>query len=358
LSSPADRTTTGRRPSIDWARGIAVLLMIEAHTIDAWTREADRATAGYRNAIVLGGFAAPLFLWLAGLSLVMAMEKTARRERSRAAAIELGCRRGLQIFILAFLFRLQAFVLTPGSPAIMLFRVDILNIMGPALAAAALVWGVSNSPLAAIGLNVAAAGAFAMLAPVVRILPLVDSLPIWVQWYIRPAGDYTTFTSFPWAGFVFAGAAVGVVLARARADSRMLTAALALAGAAVTVLGFYTATLPSIYSQASFWTSSPTYFAVRVGALTLLLGALRAVERFEISRLLAPLARLGRRSLFVYWIHVEVVYGYATWPLHHRLPFAVAVTAYALFAGLMYALVVFIDRPSVQMFRQRVWAPT
>jgi uncharacterized membrane protein len=359
LNSPADTPPPSeRRAFIDWARGIAVLLMIEAHTIDAWTREADRTTAGYRDAIILGGFAAPLFLWLAGLSLVLSMEKTARREKSRAPAIEIGCRRGLQIFVLAFLFRLQAFVLTPGSHAVMLFRVDILNIMGPALAAAALIWGLSRSPAGAMIANATAACAVAMLAPIVRTLPAVDRLPIWIQWYVRPAGEYTAFTTFPWAGFVFAGAAVGVALARTRAGTRTWLAMLALAGGTATALGFYTASLPSIYSQASFWTSSPTYFAVRLGVLMLLFAALGAVDGPEAGRLLAPIARLGRRSLLVYWIHVELVYGYATWPFHHRLPFALAVIAYVTFAALMYALVLFIERPSVQTLRQRVWATT
>src|SRR5262249_59031021 len=33
-----------RRAYIDWARGLAVLLMIEAHAIDAWTRTSDKQT--------------------------------------------------------------------------------------------------------------------------------------------------------------------------------------------------------------------------------------------------------------------------------------------------------------------------
>ena len=51
------------------------------------------------------------------------------------------CRRGLEIFVLGFLFRLQGFIITPGSHPVTLFRVDILNIMGPAIAVAGLVWG-------------------------------------------------------------------------------------------------------------------------------------------------------------------------------------------------------------------------
>ena len=56
------------------------------------------------------------------------------------------------------------------------------------------------------------------------------------------------------------------------------------------------------------------------------------------------LERFGRSSLFVYWIHVELVYGYATWPIHNRLPLWGALVACAAFSGLMYAAVVVKER--------------
>src|SRR5260370_11263733 len=104
-------------------------MMIESHAVDAWTRAADRTTIAFRNATILGGFAAPLFLWLAGVAVVLSATRAARRTGSRAGAVQGICRRGLEILILAFLFRLQAFIASPGSPPLMLFRVDILNIM-------------------------------------------------------------------------------------------------------------------------------------------------------------------------------------------------------------------------------------
>ena len=55
---------------------------------------------------------------------------------------------------------------------------------------------------------------------------------------------------------------------RKRQQARIrLHVGLALAGLGLFGLGFYTALLPSIYAQSSFWTSSPTYFAIRVGIL-------------------------------------------------------------------------------------------
>jgi uncharacterized membrane protein len=329
-----------RRPYIDVARGLAVLLMIEAHTLDAWTRVADRGSIAFRDATVLGGFAAPLFLWLAGLGVAMSASRAAERQ-GRGAAIGSACRRGLEIFALAFLFRLQALVLTPGGALITFFRVDILNIMGPAMAAAGLVWGVARSPSARAWWFGAAAAGVAMLTPILRASPAIDALPLWLQWYIRPTGDLTTFTLLPWAAFVFAGGAVGSLIASIHEASaeRRLHAVLSVAGVALLALGAWTSTRPSIYASSSFWTTSPTWLVMRVGILTLALSAI-----YFVAPSIPVVERLGRASLFVYWIHVELVYGYASWLWRHRLPVWATAAAYVAFCVLMYGAIVLRDR--------------
>lgn len=351
-------TSTHRRAYVDWARGIAVLLMIEAHTSDAWTRlsPAVRRTIAFRDATVLGGFAAPLFLWLAGLAAVLAATRAAERTGSRRAAVDAICRRGLEIFILGFLFRVQGFIITPGSHPVTLFRVDILNIMGPAIAIAGIVWGLARRPTARVLCYACIAAAFAMATPIVRASPTIDAWPLWLQWYMRPFGEFTIFTLFPWAGFVFAGGAVGALIAEARQPGaeRRLQAVLGVVGAALVVLGFYAAGRPSIYAASSFWTSSPTWFAIRLGILMIALSAIYgceaaivAVKRRAAPGLLGapkraereggdPLAKMGRSSLFIYWIHVELVYGYASWLWRHRLPLWGTAIAYTLFCVLMY----------------------
>jgi uncharacterized membrane protein len=253
------------------------------------------------------------------------------------------CRRGLEIFVLAFLFRLQAFLVSPGSYPVMVFRVDVLNVMGPAMVAAAVLWAI-GSPRLQVAAFTAATIAVAMATPIVRAARFVDALPTWFQWYLRPAGDYTAFTLFPWAAFVFAGAAVGALLPAAadRDRDRSRHLALGLAGAALIAVGVAAAQRPSIYTVPSaFWTSSPAWFAMRVGILTLTLAALRFVPP---RPAFAPLAVLGRASLFVYWIHVELVYGYASWLWRHRLPVWAWLPALAAFTALMYRAIGWRDR--------------
>jgi uncharacterized membrane protein len=201
-----------------------------------------------------------------------------------------------------------------------------------------------------------------MLTPIVRATSLVNALPIWLQWYMRPAGDLTIFTLFPWAGFVFAGGAVGALLATATDEraERRLQIILGASGAALIAFGFYAAGLPSIYRVSSFWTSSPTWFAIRVGVLMLgvaFVFTLHAIGhentksrkpgvlfRVFVCSWQKPLTVLGRSSLFVYWIHVELVYGYTTWLIRGRLPLWGTAIAYVVFCALIYGAIVLRDR--------------
>src|SRR5262245_11640432 len=95
ISPPAHR-----RLFVDWLRGIAVLIMVEAHTTDAWTRAIDKRSTAFGRFGFLGGFAAPLFLWLAGLGVALAAARIVSKGGSRRSAVETVCRRGLEIFIL------------------------------------------------------------------------------------------------------------------------------------------------------------------------------------------------------------------------------------------------------------------
>jgi hypothetical protein len=144
--------------------------------------------------------------------------------------------------------------------------------------------------------------------------------------------------------------------ARSAAAERRLQAGLTIAGAALVAVGFVTAARPSIYSSSSFWTSSPTWFAIRLGVMMIVLAALKActtgattsdsvVRPFRAAHdALNAVARMGRHSLFIYWIHVELVYGYASWLWRGRLPLWAALTACAAFSVLMYGAVVLRDR--------------
>ena len=297
--------------------------------------------------MILGGFAAPLFLLLAGFAAPLGRERVPERNGQPS----IGSSRGHQPRPESSSSRsYSACRRSSSAPATILhlFRVDILNIMGPASwqRGPGAIWRGRRRPSRQSWRL--AATAVAMATPVFVRAGWVDALPTWFQWYMRPSGEFTTFTLFPWAGFVFAGAAVGACLCRRQPGSPGTSAdggAGGMVGAALIGLGFYTATLPSLYAASSFWTSSPTYFAIRVG-----IHGGRALRRYTLWRrpetrgYRCPVQRLGRSSLFVYWIHVELVYGYASWLLRRQLPLPATCVAYVAFVLLMYGAVILRDR--------------
>lgn len=324
-----------RRGYLDWLRGVAVLIMIQAHVIDSWTAAPFRASSEFGWTLIVGGMGAPLFLFLAGISVALSASSKARRGDVRSARRAV-MRRGLEIFVLAFLFRLQSWVLSGGS-ARMLLRVDILNIMGPSIVAAAAVWGTLRSARARFAAFAVTALAIGLLTPLVRAAGWLAALPDPVEAYVRPFPVLSNFVVFPWAGFLFAGAAVGVLIERqtpGKPETR-LQAALAVAGAAILASSFAGSYLPSVFAGSSFWTSSPSYFGIRTGILVLTVVLAFLWERRSARQPWSPLQQLGRTSLFIYWIHVEMVYGRMSAPLHRSLSLGEAWAGFAVFTVVM-----------------------
>lgn len=327
-----------RRDYLDWLRGVGVVIMIWAHTIDAWTRDADRASH-FRWALVVGGFGAPIFLFLAGITLALAAGARLRRGGQSADVAALARRRGWQVFGLAFLFRLQSWLISGGDPARSLLKVDILNVMGISMVIAAAVWALGRDSRHRAWWLAAAAALVALTTPLVRAMPVLDALPDPLEWYLRPNPGRTTFTLFPWSAFLLAGAAVGQWLdvAADAAAERRVAIRLSVVGPAVAAGGYLASLLPPIYAQTSFWTSSPTFFFIRLGIL------LSAVPLAYVWCRRAtgpsPLRQLGMASLFVYWVHVELVYGIVSRPLHRQLPLTEAAVAFTVFTLFVYALV-------------------
>jgi uncharacterized membrane protein len=290
--------------------------------------------------------AAPIFLFLAGVSVAMASASRARRTGDRRAAAWSVQKRGWEIFGLAFLFRLWTWVLSPGATLKGIFKADILNIMGPSIAAAAWIWGAVSHRRARLAVFGALACAFVFATPVIRHAGWVAWLPDPIEWYVRPFPKLSVFTFFPWAGYVFAGAFLGEILTSATspADEWRMNRWIALAGGALILAGYGASFLPSLYppGHSDFWTSSPTYFFIKTGVLLVLMGAIYVYVQRPFSAAprnpaWSPMLEFGRSSLFVYWIHVELVYGIFTWPIHKRLPIQWTLAAFVAFSALMYA---------------------
>jgi hypothetical protein len=124
--------------------------------------------------------------------------------------------------------------------------------------------------------------------------------------------------------------------------SRRLHLTLAVAGISALWIAHQAALRPSLYARSEYWTTSPSFFLLRVALLTLLLPlgyAWTKARSGDNVRYWSPLEEFGRASLFVYWIHVEMVYGFFSGPIRRSLSLEGALVAYALFTVFLLALV-------------------
>ena len=334
-------TAQGRLGYLDWLRGLTVLVMIEAHAFDAWTLPEQKARTAYGWLMVLGGMAAPAFLFMAGIAVALGAAAHMRRGRSPVEAARLVERRGWQIFLYAFVFRLQSYTLGGFSNAAGLLKVDILNIMGPSIVAAACVWRLPGTRLRRALVLAAGAAVVAMSTPAIREAGWLSGLPDPLDWYFRPDPGKGTFTLFPWAAFVLAGAVLGLALDGGREwPPWRLQAVVALTGSLIVATSYWASWQPAVFPTARFWTTSPAFFALRVGVLVVLVAVawLWSARPWPRLSTLRPLEVLGAGSLFVYWVHVELVYGGATKPLRRQLTLEQGAVAWVVFTAGMYLL--------------------
>jgi uncharacterized membrane protein len=354
----AGATPPARRPRagyIDWMRGFAVLVMILAHVVDAWTITGPtRQTRPYFWFMVLAGMGAPLFLWLAGLAVPLAGHARMRRGASIAEASWTLQKRGWQIFGLALLFRFQAYVFSAGATAYGMLKVDILNIMGLSLVAAGWCWGRGRTSTSRITIASAITVAVLVLSPLLRVWAWPDAVPDPIEWYLRPPPNRSTFTLFPWSAFAFAGLALGEVLAtRAEQSRSRFHLSCAAGGTLLAIAAYQLSFLPTWLEGSKFWTTSPAFFAIRLGAMIALFGLLYFLlqpdglwSRLAVPRTWSPMELFGRTSLFVYWVHVELVYGLPSRRLHKALSFEGALVAFAVFTVVMLG---------VTMLKSKYW---
>jgi uncharacterized membrane protein len=304
--------------------------MIEWHVVDAWTTTESRVGNVYAALAMIGGLAAPLFLFLAGVAIPFAAASHQRkcglvpgtRESIRAAAWALQ-KRGWQVLLIAHLLRLHSYLWNLWGRFDSVFKPDILNILGLGMIATAWCWGRSGVPARRMAWLLIPAAAIVLLTPFSREWAWPIGLHVRLEAYIRPNG-WGQFALFPWAAFVFVGAAIGGWIAQPRPAERegRFHGQLALVGGAIIVAGIVAWFMPAPFRPTDFWTTSASYFLIRVGLMTMgLSGAWLWMSRAGDHRW-SPVVLFGQTSLFVYLVHLELAYGLfsAAWKRSLTIP--------------------------------------
>ena len=317
---------TSRLTYIDWMRGLACILMFQTHCYDAWLSPECRKTTFFMYSQLGGTLPAPLFLFLAGISVALVTDKLRRKGLPTRQIARFTVRRGAEVFALGLLFRLQEFLIAWGwAPWSDLLRVDILNTIGVSMMMMGLVcWMVlaaSRKDISRFRLGGSAAAvalAISVLTPLLWTTWRPNFLPWPIQSYINGVHNFGEpqswlFPVFPWTAFAFAGLAVGFLFKDdwARQHEGRVFLFAGIGGVALIEAARWLDAQPhQIYAVYDFWHTSPNFFLIRVGLLLTILSASYAWCRWGAGAWgFSPLIQMGQTSLLVYWVHIEFVYG-------------------------------------------------
>jgi uncharacterized membrane protein len=311
---------------IDWLRGLACLLMFQTHCYDAWLMPVARNSTFGMWSQLGGTFPAPLFLFLAGVSLAITFERRLEKGLAAGEIAKATVLRGAQLFGLALLFRVQEFALSfRYAPWSDLLRVDILNTIAVSIILIGVFfWLVMGGKRRErMRFELAASAAF-VVAAIVLLTPLLwtrwrpSFLPWPIESYINGVHNLGEpqawlFPIFPWTAFAFAGLTFGCLWKSDNGQRSHVFALLVLGGTGLLVVyagKFFDALRFQIYPVYDFWHTSPNFFLIRLGLLLLIVTLAYVWCRWGLGQWgFSPVIQLGNTSLLVYWVHIEFVYG-------------------------------------------------
>ena len=311
----AQRPPVARLPYLDWLRGVAAVIMLQGHVFHSFLRPELRSGGAYLISQFVGGMPPAIFLFLLGVTFAFLMDGLERRSGTTMDRIVAAAKRSGYLFAVAFAFRFQQWIFSiDKSPWTDLLRVDILNVMGMSLlilAPMAFFTTVERIRLCAF-----LGTAIALATPVVsqaNASGAFGAIPSFLAHYLPP--DHLHFGIFPWTAFVAYGMSAGSVLRRLKPEEVTLAMMWFGWGGLGMAFGAWSMSQMSltIYPNADFWFDGPALIFIKTGAVLMLMAFAYVWNLGFAATRWNWLRQFGVSSLFVYWVHVELVYGRALW---------------------------------------------
>ena len=332
VPSQGSRASRPRIHVLDFIRLVAILLMLQGHTLEAFVAPSAMDWDSLRWQVwgQMRGLTAPLFLLVSGAAMVLATRRDPDG-RVPAGQILRRIRTALLVLAIGYLLVFPAARVedlrwvSPEGWRVFL-QANILQLNGVTLILATGLMALTRTPRAqalwslALGLLILAA------APLVTALPWFAWLPEGMAAYLSYAHG-SLFPLFPGSAFLFLGVALGTVLVEAPEDQRLRRFRIAALGGALLALAgsLAAARLPAglLLPHEAYQTGWESTLH-RLGLTLLVVGALAALAEVR-PRVAMALAPLGRKSLAVYVVHLALIYGTPWTPglldgAHHALP--------------------------------------
>ncbi|HXA48952.1 MAG TPA: acyltransferase family protein [Candidatus Acidoferrum sp.] len=324
--------SANRLEYLDWVRGLGALIMLNGHVWHSYLKPELKTSGIYQFTQFVGGMPPALFLFLTGVTLAFLMDSTERRGLSTGARVFEALKRSRYLFLLAFAFRLQLWIF--GLPAAWegLFKVDVLNCMGFSIAIFAVMAAFRR--VERIRLCAVLGLAIAFLSPVISQMNW-SGVPWMVRAYLVP--DYNFFGLFPWGAYLAFGISLGSIIRTVPQElmDRMMQWGALAGGVLILASQYFANSSIAIYTKSDYWMDSPAQVLTKLGVLLLMVSCAFVWTRYGARPGWSWIRQLGTTSLLVYWVHIELVYGKASWFFKDSLTIPQTVLATAIVIPLM-----------------------
>jgi len=304
---------------LDLMRAIAVIMMVQGHTVDVLLSDAHRdpTTAGYWLWLFVRGLTAPIFLFTAGTVFIYLFTVSSSPTR-RNPRISKGIKRFLLLVAIGYLLRFPSanpFSYSGVSEASwkIFFAVDTLQLIGFGVLFLVILGYMSEKFRLDAYMLFALAGVFVFfIFPFTESIQWAEFLPVPIAGYFY-SGTGSNFPLIPWVGYLLFGGVLGTYLARGQFGrnpgrfSRILALVSLSIIAFSQLLNYGSDYLPGRYGPAYAWLS---LVILRLG-MVMMFNALLAVVTASIHTVHPIIIMVGRRTLLIYVVHLVILYGSA-----------------------------------------------
>ncbi|MEK7819337.1 MAG: heparan-alpha-glucosaminide N-acetyltransferase domain-containing protein [Bacteroidota bacterium] len=297
---------------IDYLRGLAVIVMIEVHVVNAFLIRETRAEWWFVIVNYINGLVAPSFLFITGFAFIIVSERKWENYLSGGKYLRKQLLRILQIILIGYALHLPYFSYkkyTNTIPEQMLttfLKIDILHCIAISLFLMLMFILIFRKKEIVLSVLVVLTLLIVFLSPIVWSTSFLD-LPKAFAMYLN-AEQGSLFPIFPWMGFVFLGGISAFIFSKYKEKEKIFEKIIYISIAIIFVTIVVRLISPNVLLSFKQIQPSPSFFFQRAAIVTLLLGLFGFIEsKNKLPNSFINIA--GSESLVVYTAHLLIIFG-------------------------------------------------
>ena len=305
---------------IDLLRAIAVLQMVQGHTVDVVLANQFRTTELPVFAVwyFLRGMTAPIFMFTAG-TVFTYLFHSVKKPFEKNYRVKKGIKRGLLLLFLGYMlkyptWKLLDFASVSPEKWNLFISVDVLQLIGMSLfILIAILFAIEKLKLNYTALFIILSTIVFVSSPFIETVNWISILPAPIATYMY-SGTGSLFPLFPWSGYVIAGGVLGCYLAQNPFvfKTTRFSILLAIFGGAFTLVALLSGKLlNALQIHIVNPQTEPSTIFYRMG-FVLLLTAVVSYISLRVNRIPFIIILAGRNTLLIYVVHLVILYG-STW---------------------------------------------